>query len=42
MDKENNNVLACYYNILSNNKEPRLLTEATIIRKLTNIQISND
>lgn len=33
MDKEN--VLACYYNILSNNKEPRLLTEATINRILT-------
>ena len=30
IDKEN--VLACYYNILSNNKEPRLLTEATINR----------
>lgn len=35
MDKECNNVLACYYNILSNNKEPRLLTEATINRILT-------
>lgn len=34
MDKENN-VLACYYNILSNNKEPRLLTEVTINRILT-------
>ena len=35
MDKECNNVLAYYYNILSNNKEPRLLTEATINRILT-------
>lgn len=35
MDKECNNVLAYYYNILYNNKEPRLLTEATINRILT-------